>query len=466
MKDETFDVALWGLDWDSIDRGEHLFQGITALNACCLALDIPFGTLFNRGEIAKSLSESGSFPALYGIDLKGKYCVLRNLVPALSEEHFPGGTHEVCRAQYLMISDTPFNHAGRIVKLHCSFSHLDQWSENKLSKLYPLPSDETIAISIKERPSDSRTLFQDDWGSIDLVYSVDKRSFSSTSFGIEVGCHIVFTFNEPVDFDIAVRDYLAPFNKFLSFCMGAPTSVEALSFVPNGPAESVRVIAGFPAASMAKLFKLEMPVALDAIFKASSPLIDNWLRVDDELKAACNLTVSLLARDGDKEVESFLLESAQLLEMMAKYRHERKRFSDDELKRRTDLVLSSISGLDHEIYDWVRNRLDGANGFGQHRLLRDLLKSLGAFAEWLVPDKERFLSKHVEMRNSLTHRDSAGAARFDTKLLAAHSRGVLVLSYGAILLNLGLSDKEVIAIVKRPCFSRTVRNFQGLYPSN
>ena len=129
MKDETFDVALWGLDWDSIDRGEHLFQGITALNACCLALDSPVGTLFNRRGIAESLSESGSFPALYGIDLKGKYCVLRNLVPASSEEHFPGGTHEVCRAQYLMISDAPFNHTGRIVKLRCSFSHLDQWSK-------------------------------------------------------------------------------------------------------------------------------------------------------------------------------------------------------------------------------------------------------------------------------------------------------------------------------------------------
>ena len=70
------------------------------------------------------------------------------------------------------------------------------------------------------------------------------------------------------------------------------------------------------------------------------------------------------------------------------------------------------------------------------------------------------------MRNSLTHRDSAGTARYDPQMLAAHSRGVLVLSYGAILIRLGLSDDEVIDIVKRSRFVRIARKFQGLYPSN
>lgn len=93
-------------------------------------------------------------------------------------------------------------------------------------------------------------------------------------------------------------------------------------------------------------------------------------------------------------------------------------------------------------------------------------KSLGEFAEWLIPNKKSFLSMHVEMRNSLTHRDSAGMARYDPQMLAAHSQGVLVLSYGAILIRLGLSDDEVIDIVKHSRFARITRKFRGLYPSN
>ena len=116
-------------------------------------------------------------------------------------------------------------------------------------------------------------------------------------------------------------------------------------------------------------------------------MTENWLGSDDELKAACNLAASLLVCDSGKEIASFLLESAQLLEMMAKYQHEKKRFSDEELKRRIDLVRSSVSGLDREVRDWVHNRLNEANGYGQHRLLTDLLKSLGEFAEWLIPNK-------------------------------------------------------------------------------
>mgnify|MGYP004553956283 FL=1 len=48
MNDETFDVALWGLDWDSIERNEHMLQGSVALMDGELILDIPFGTLFKR----------------------------------------------------------------------------------------------------------------------------------------------------------------------------------------------------------------------------------------------------------------------------------------------------------------------------------------------------------------------------------------------------------------------------------
>ena len=48
--------------------------------------------------------------------------------------------------------------------LYCSFSHPDQWADKLLSKLYPLSPDKTIAVSVKEGPSDSETLLQDDWG--------------------------------------------------------------------------------------------------------------------------------------------------------------------------------------------------------------------------------------------------------------------------------------------------------------
>ena len=37
----------------------------------------------------------------------------------------------------------------------------------------------------------------------------------------------------------------------------------------------------------------------------------------------------------------------------------------------------------------VRNNLDGTDGFGQLRLLRDLLKLLGSFTKRLVSNKKR-----------------------------------------------------------------------------
>lgn len=466
MNDETFDVALWGLDWDSIERNEHMLQGSVALMDGELILDIPFGTLFKRKEITQQLDEARCLPALYGFDLKGKYCALRNILPVTCEEHFPGGTHEVCKAQYYMISDSAFNPSGRIVKLRCRFSHLDQWAGSKLSALYSVTEEGQVAVSLKETPSDSITLLQAEWGSIDVVYSVTRRSLTSTSLEIGVGSHVDFTFNEPVYFDAAIRDFLVPFGAFLSFCMGTRASIEKLSSIPYGTAKCVRIAAPFPSPSKGNVFSPEMPIVLSWLSKASVPLTENWLGSDDELKAACNLAASLLVCDSGKEIASFFLESAQLLEMMAKYKHEKKRFSDEELKRRIDLVRSSVSRLDREVRDWVHNRLNEANGYGQHRLLTDLLKSLGEFAEWLIPNKKSFLSMHVEMRNSLTHRDSAGTARYDPRMLAAHSQGVLVLSYGAILIRLGLSDDEVIDIVKHSRFARIARKFRGLYPSN
>lgn len=90
-----------------------------------------------------------------------------------------------------MTSNTSFNSAGRIVELYCSFSHPDQWADRLLSKHYLLSPDETIAVSIKERPSDSETLLQDSWGCIALVHGTDKRSFTSTSFDVEAAYRIV-----------------------------------------------------------------------------------------------------------------------------------------------------------------------------------------------------------------------------------------------------------------------------------
>lgn len=58
-------------------------------------------------------------------------------------------------------------------------------------------------------------------GCIALVYCADKYSFTSMSFGVETECRIAIAFKEPINLDIAVRDYFAPFNPFLSFCMKA-----------------------------------------------------------------------------------------------------------------------------------------------------------------------------------------------------------------------------------------------------
>lgn len=41
------------------------------------------------------------------------------------------------------------------------------------------------------------------------------------SFGVEAECRIAIAFKEPLNLDIAARDYFAPFNTFLSFCMKA-----------------------------------------------------------------------------------------------------------------------------------------------------------------------------------------------------------------------------------------------------
>lgn len=41
------------------------------------------------------------------------------------------------------------------------------------------------------------------------------------SFGVEAECRIAIAFKEPINLDIAVRNYFAPFNPFLSFYMKA-----------------------------------------------------------------------------------------------------------------------------------------------------------------------------------------------------------------------------------------------------
>lgn len=144
---------------------------------------------------------------------------------------------------------------------------------------------------------------------------------------------------------------------------------------------------------------------------------------------------------------------------MTKYKHEKKRFSGEELKRRTYLVNFQTQSRCARECATASTAPTGLANF-------DCFATCSNY--WDRSQKGLFPTRSVPFHacsneEFATHRDAARATKFDLRALDAHAHGVLLLSCGAIPVVFWLSDTEGITTLELSRLSRWMRPFQELH---
>lgn len=86
-----------------------------------------------------------------------------------------------------------------------------------------------------------------------------------------------------------------------------------------------------------------------------------------------------------------------------------------------------------------------------------LVEKLGAFADYVIPDKSRFLKDLRKNRNAYVHQTSAlnKASTFSNAELYSLTMAVKVLCYGAVMLQLGMTPEAILNQFKTSHFCQT-----------
>ena len=180
-----------------------------------------------------------------------------------------------------------------------------------------------------------------------------------------------------------------------------------------------------------------------------------WIYAEGDFLGAINVFVPLALRDNSSYVDLKFLAAAQALEALARDGKDIHELSQDDYDARVKLIADSVA--DKEVAEWAKRKLSSANFMSQRKLIRELYDEIGDFAKALFPKKEKFISRHIDLRNDLTHRNP-DAATIDKDGMFYHMNGVVLLCYAAIAVKLGISQERVASLMKESNFRWYLRN--------
>lgn len=447
MEDRQFEYALWGTSWDEA-LAEGSEQGIASFSENDgISLEIPFGEVLPSDMFGKTKEVD----YLYGFSRNGDYLVLKCARSLGTSESFPGGKKQKISADCVLKSRMQFDPNAEVRSVTLKLKGLREWlGESPITAIHYMEEKKLdVQMDLDGAPS---VVLHENNPEISIGHTITASPLTAKGISMAHDCFLSIRFDTPCNMEDVLQDVVQPVRSFLSFCIGKHASIAELKFRQIDATDDIDYYTRFVTSEKEISETDNMPLPYCRIKGNLKGLFSAWFSFEDDLKRGSSLLVSLLTIEWKMPIDLQFLASAQMLETLARHSHATEELSADVFAEYLRIAGSSIE--DENVKDWVLRKLEHSNYVSQRKLLKDLLINLGAFSEYLVQDKNRFLHNHLLLRNAYTHRsdECESAKLLKNSELFWHMQAVLFLSYGTVLMYLNYTPEELVEVFKKTHF--------------
>lgn len=463
MNDKTFTEAIWSTNPSDLSDPSTCAQGHASFTAGHgVNLEIPLGTLLDHEPI-NGVVTYGVDPltadCVYGLSQTGAYLTITKVFETRRSMTCPGFDCQALHGHELMVSKKPMGSSPLVTTFTFDMAGLREWvgiSPTRHSVRYDDRNhlDEmTFRYAAADVPD---VVLFDKNGvkiSVDCMFTDKGGHIPQFEFGFVTDYRLTVSFDEPLPLGEVLDSWVFPVQKFLSFCMGFFGGISSMRFCTAEEVWADYYVALVEGDEPSKSDLTNMPLCWHSCSDRIPCMLDTWLGFEGFAKEAAIRVVSALA-DWRLPLELRFLAVAQAFEAVTRVDADLYELPAEEFERRKSLVVSPVE--ETEVRQWVKQILHYANNKSAGKLAKEQMERLGEFADYVVPDRKRFLTDHRQTRNYNTHLDAESKPHvLHGEDLLVHSDATYLLLYASVCLLMGLEPAELLKLLKKTGWKST-----------
>lgn len=462
MDKKEFASAFWVSDISTNFEKDGV-QGNLTFTGSGLDLTIPIGYLFdyeeNNGVKVLTLNPIDA-PVAFGFCQTGEKITLMDIWTPGPGFTSPGYYHENLHAESALISKETFISPNPLIKnLRLQISCLWDWFGKAFGQISNEFDSDTgkwnkTNATWKNDELEEIPLFKNNNVDICLqpILTFKGGPLPQQEFSVKSDVYLQLSFhNSAIRLDEAMNQWVYPMWQFLTFCMGFRSSIEEVKIRTEDNHDAyyfLPLINGEKNPSKTKLDS--MPLPYDFVSQSHSDLLGNWLNMTGDTQRAARVLTGVQSNNENTQLDSIFTTVSSALEAISRVGEksrdiERTRFK--KIQNNIDICLDSEKDI-----QWIKNKLNNIPSANYYT--EALLKKLKVFGNYIVPDQTRFLKDLRNNRNAYVHQTSALDENntFANKELYVLTLAVKSLCYGALMMQLGMTDDEILKCFKTTRF--------------
>ncbi len=463
LKRRDFSSALWALDKDA-DFEHKGIQGIASFNGKELELTIPMGCLLDRTPINEMVAcgmDPIEVPVAFGFCQTGERITLMDLSTLGPSFSVSGIKHEDLRATSALVCGTSFISPNpNIQSLTLQISGLWNWVGRYFGEVKHTFKDDKWAETLGVWRSDilePLPLFASDKVSISLqpVMTQKDDRFPLQEFSMKSDLHLQIKFiDHALPLDDAMNQWVYPTWRMLTFCMGFMCSIDEVEIKTEDNQSALYylpLIEGEENPSKAQLN--HMPLSYSFISQSRMNFLESWLHLDGDAKRAATILTGVHGSNRIRFLDPMFTTVSGAFEAISRVGERTQDIASDRFQRIKARIEQCFE--DNTDAQWVLQKVNNIPPASDYA--SSLVEKLGAFADYVIPDKSRFLKDLRKNRNAYVHQTSAlnKASTFSNAELYSLTMAVKVLCYGAVMLQLGMTPEAILNQFKTSHFCQT-----------
>jgi len=339
--------------------------------------------------------------------------------------------------------------------LSIHYLYLDEWSnisgfdmENLLNEIVHFPDKKEVTIKYK-LPEPIQAAINDYKILLEVRVTLPTLSIVQTEASIKQRTYIKIEPLKEKSFD-EYLNIIYRIQEFLSLGVTEPVyplAIEGMTEVNKRKTEdkahyqSIEVY--YKVSDISNVPKILIPPEMLFTFKNISDrfevILKKWFEVADLLKPVYDLYFAILYNPRIY-LEHRFLSLIQAIEAYHRLTMNNFELREEQHKKRIEEILKTIP---QEYRNWLEEKLKYSNEKTLRKRLKELLSDLSDIVDNYISDKDSFINKVVEWRNSLTHPDKKLNEKPEDKELCNLSQKLKQLVEICLLKELGFSSDNI-----------------------
>lgn len=462
MKSRDFSSALWSLNKNTTNEG---IQGTARFTGKGLELTIPIGCLLEETPVNGIITygtDPIEAPEAFGLCQTGERITLTDLSTLGSRFSSPGTKQEDLTATSALVCKTDFISPNpNVQSLTLQVSGLWNWTGANLGDIKSIyKKNKWIETSGVWRSDDLKDLplFSGKNVSIFLRPIITENCKYSPvqefSMKSDMHLHIEFT-NHTEPLDDAMSRWVYPLWQMLNFCMGFRCSINEIKIKTEDGLQALYylpLIIGEEKPSEAQLNHMPLPYSFVSQFHTN--FLESWLHLDGDAKRAAITLIGIHDNNEINWLNPMFTTVSGAFEAISRVGEKTQDIANDRLQRiKAQIEKCFKDDVDiHWILQKVNNNIPPANYYAN-----SLVEKLGPFADYIIPDKSRFLKDLRRSRNAYVHQTSEleKSNMLSDEELYSLTMATKILCYGAVMLHLGMAPETILERFQTSRFCHT-----------